>query len=364
MRQVDDNTKNEGDATMAYTSSIRVAVVGLGYWGLKLLRTLSGTSNCQVEVGCDIEPAALKRARELYPSLYLTEAWSDVLAASIDAVVIATPASTHFRLAHQALISRKHVFVEKPLSTTTRECDELIREAQESGRKLMVGHTYLYSPAVIWLRRYIQDGLFGDLFYLYSQRLNLGRVRHDVSALWNLAPHDISIVLYLLDALPTQVSARGASFLQKDRVDVAFLTLQFPSGVVAHSHVSWFDPLRVRRFVIVGQKGMAIYDDTKLVTPISIYTWTSDREQDEDGLTSASSSILARDFDLHFAKEVFYPEVATDEPLQTECDEFIECILADRESKTDGVNGLRVVRVLELADRSLRSDGVPLVIDW
>jgi predicted dehydrogenase len=274
---------------------------------------------------------------------------------AIDAVVIATPAATHYELTKAALEAGKHVLVEKPLALHAAEAEDLVLLAQNHNRVLMVGHTFLYNAAVHMLKEQITQGILGDVYYIYAQRLNLGRVRQDLNAMWNFAPHDISILLYLLDSAPYRVSARGLSYLQNDIDDVAFLVLDFPGNVSAHIHISWLDPQKVRRMTIVGSKKMAVYDDTSPDAKIQLYDKGIDKiptvHSERDFESFAEFQLLLRSGDVHI------PSLKFTEPLQRECAHFIECIVEGKQPMSDGQSGLYVVQVLEAAQRSLQNGG-------
>jgi predicted dehydrogenase len=341
---------------------IRIAQVGLGYWGPNLLRNLVSLPDCQVTLCCDLDPERLARFQAQYPLIRFTQDWSELLASDADGVVIATPAVSHFQMVSEALRAEKHVLVEKPLALTAAEARALVDLAQQADRKLMVGYTFLYNPAVRKLREYITSNTLGDVMYLYSRRLNLGRVRADVNALWNLAPHDVSIVLYLLDEVPVKVSAHGACYLQPDVEDVAFVTLEFASGVIANVHVSWLNPLKVRQMVLVGTDRMVVYDDTNKDTPLALYDSGIVR------MPEATQSGLGHFEDygqfqgMLRSGDVMLPKISPEEPLKIECRHFVECIANGSDPLTDGLNGLHVTRVLEAAQQSLKLGGTPVEI--
>ncbi len=237
-------------------------LVGVGYWGPNLARNLNNTENAHLAWICDSNEKAVARIASGYPKTQTTGSLDEMLAAAdLDAVVIATPARSHFELARQCLKAGKHALVEKPLAMSTAECDELIDIAGSQGLKLMVGHTFLYSPPVLRLKELVDAGEIGDVYYAYSTRANLGQIRKDVNAMWNLAPHDVSIFLYLFGAPPISVSAKGITRIQPGIEDVVFMYLDFPGGITAHVHVSWLDPGKVRKLTLVGSKKMVIYDD-------------------------------------------------------------------------------------------------------
>lgn len=337
---------------------VRVGQIGLGYWGPNLLRNLLSLPNVQVVAVADLDCTRLSQVRLNSANIETT---TDSIALldrrDLDAVVIATPAKTHFELAWRALQTGKHVLVEKPMAMSTAKGAKLVALAEEKGLVLMVGHTFLYNAAVRRLKEYLDEGELGDVFYLYSQRLNLGRVRQDVNALWNFAPHDISIILYLLEQMPVEVTARGFACLQPGIEDVVFMTLAFPGGVGAQVHISWLDPQKVRRMTVVGSRKMVVYDDVSTDAKIVIYDRGVDRiptsDSPRDFNTFAEFQLLPRRGD------VLIPALDFPEPLRLECQHFIECILEGNRPLTDGYHGLAVVKVLEAAQRSLEKGGAP-----
>jgi len=272
----------------------------------------------------------------------------DLLDSQIDAVAIATPPRTHHQIAKDALLHDKHALVEKPLAMSSSEAEELIDIAQQHDKVLMVGHTFEYNPAVWKIKDLISTGEIGEVYYVYSNRVNLGRVQSDINALWSIAPHDISILLYLLETLPVEVSARGASYLNQDVEDVVFVTLAFPHNIMAHIQASWLDPSKVRQMTIVGSKKMIVYDDVASEGKIRIY---------DKGVYRKGEDIYGEfQYKLH-SGDIHIPKIDMSEPLRNECAHFIECIREGKRPRTDGKSGLRVVRVLEAADHSLRSGG-------
>jgi predicted dehydrogenase len=279
----------------------------------------------------------------------------------IDAVVIATPVQSHFALARRALEAGKHVLVEKPLARTSAECAELIGHANRAGRVLMVGHVFLYNTAVQRMKAYIDQGELGEVRYVYSQRLNLGQVRHDVNALWNFAPHDLSILQYWLGGTPDRVLARGYSYVQPGIEDVVFMTLDFPGGVGANVHISWLDPFKIRRMTVVGTEKMIVYDDVSAEARITIYDKGVSRTRRAGaGEPSLGGFETFGEFQLLLrAGDILIPKVDFGEPLANECRHFIDCIKTGATPLTDGASGLAVVRVLEAAQASLDSAGFP-----
>jgi len=321
---------------------VNLAVLGIGYWGPNLLRNFSQLDGVTVAAVCDTDTSRLAYIHQKYPGPRLIEDYREVLADSnIQAVAVVLPAKLHYEIAKDALQAGKHVFVEKPLALSSEECLQLIHVAEENDKVLMVGHTFEYNAAVNVLKGEIKNGILGEVYYIDSQRLNLGKIRQDVNVMWNLAPHDVSMILYVLQQEPLAVSARGVSYLQEGIEDVVFMDLVFESGVHAHIHVSWMDPVKVRRMTVVGKKRMVVYDD-----------------MEEDKIALYDEGIDKTDMGFSYRRgSALFPEVNFLEPLNVECAHFVQCIADHQRPRTDGYDGLRVVRVLEAAQRSLRQNG-------
>lgn len=340
-------------------SSLRIGVIGLGYWGPNLVRVLSGLSNCTVTALCDLNPQRLQEFCDKFPTAFGTRDVSKVLTPdAVDAVVIATPTKSHFELASQALSQGIHTFVEKPLATSTAECETLIEMAEARNVTLFVGHIFLHSAPVAKLKEMVLNEDFGDIYYMSSSRLNLGPVRHDVSALWDLAPHDISIMLDLMGSAPISVNCSGLAHLNKEIHDVCTLNMQFNNNRMGIVHVSWLDPHKKREMTVVGRKKMAIYNDLEPLEKIKVYDngVQYEKRSPSSGETYADFQVSYRYGDMHC------PRINEFEPLKAELMNFIECIAEGRTPRTDGRNGLDVVRVIEAADVSLRENlgDVPL----
>jgi len=334
--------------------TVRLAQVGLGYWGPNLARNLATVDGGELAVLCDADMGRLQRMARQLPGPRLVTDYADVLADdTIDGVVLATPVDTHFQLAHAALEAGKHVLVEKPLATTSADCEALIALADARGLRLMVGHVFVYNPAVRRVKELIDAGELGEIQYIYSQRLNLGQVRQDVNAMWNFAPHDISILCDWLDAEPSDVTARGFSYVQPGIEDVVFMTMAFPGGVGANVHISWLDPLKVRRMTVVGSEKMVVYDDVSADAKITIY----DRGVTKRPMHASEGLGAYRTFGefqlLLRAGDVLIPKLEFTEPLKIECQDFVDCIRSGATPRSDGRQGLRVVRTLEAAQRSM-----------
>ncbi|NIA21579.1 MAG: Gfo/Idh/MocA family oxidoreductase [Anaerolineaceae bacterium] len=331
---------------------INVAVIGAGGWGKNLIRNFAGLSACRLKVICDLDADKLARNEGLYPGVETTRDMAAPMAGDgIDAVVIATPAPTHFALARQALEAGKHVYVEKPMTLAVAEAEELVRLAEARGRKLMVGHLLEYHPCVRKLKALIDDGRLGDLYYMYCQRLNLGVVRKEENAWWSLAPHDVSVVLYLFGAEAKVVTSMGQAYLRKGVEDVVFTQIKFGDGRMASIHVSWLDPHKIRKMTLVGTKKMATFDDMEPNEKIRVYDKSADVSSGSVGYADA---ISLRQGDIHI------PLVKGGEPLRDECRHFLDSIAGDTTPLSDGRDGLRVVKVLEAASRSLAAGGAPI----
>jgi len=289
------------------------------------------------------------------PGTAITTRFDDLLQdADLQACVIATTASTHYALAKAALRAGKDVFVEKPFVLEVNEAEELVRIAEQEGRILMVGHLLEYHPAVGRLKEMVSSGELGDIYYVYNQRVNLGTVRNDENALWSFAPHDISALLYLLDKEPTDVTARGQSYLRRGIEDVVFITLNFDGAALAHIHVSWLDPHKIRKITVVGSKKMVVFDDMETTEKLKVY--------DKSAEQNAEYSTFAEYVTLRFG-DITIPHLRIDEPVRLECQHFLECIRARRRPLSDGRDGLRVVKVLAAAQRSLEKNGMPIPIE-
>jgi predicted dehydrogenase len=335
-----------------------IAIVGLGYWGPNWARNLYQMQCANRLVCCDFSHQRLQHVKELYPAIETTSELDDVLTdPDIDAVIVATPVSTHFDIASRCLAAGKSTLVEKPLATSARSAQRLRTMAQEAGLTLMVGHTFEYSAPVLKIREIIKSGELGDIFYVSSVRANLGLFQRDVNVTWDLATHDISIILMLLEQMPVEVSCHGQSHYRNNVEDVAMLTLRFPNNLIAFVHVSWLDPNKIRRSTIVGSRKMLVYDDTALQEKIRVY---------DKGVTMNPYYDTYGDFQMSYRYgDVHIPRIEEPEPLKVECEHFVDCILSGRSPRTDGENGLRVVSILEACERSLRNGGtfVPMIAE-
>jgi predicted dehydrogenase len=326
--------------------TIRVGVVGLGYWGPNIARNLAAIPGCEVSWLCDASEEARVKLERSFPGARSTDVIGDLLDdPELDGVVLATPVPTHAELAVAVAEAGKHCFVEKPLATTAADAERAVAAAESAGRTLMVGHLLEYHPAVARLKELIDGDELGDLYYIYGNRLNLGKLRADENALWSLGAHDVSVALHLIGEEPEECLAHGASYVRDGVQDVVFCYLRFPSGIVAHLHLSWLDPHKERRLTVVGARRMATFDDMQIEGKLTIY----DKGFDED--TRSWGEYIARSGDT------FSPQVPNVEPLRIECEHFIDCIRTGEVPRSDGHSGLRVVRVLERLQQSLDGQG-------
>jgi UDP-2-acetamido-3-amino-2,3-dideoxy-glucuronate N-acetyltransferase len=326
---------------------MRIAVVGAGYWGVNLVRVFH-------QLGvlyriCDFSANRLQQLAEQYPDVKLETSYEAVLNdPQVDAVVIATPAETHYTLARQALLAGKDAYVEKPLALRCEEAEQLTLLAENQGRILMVGHLLEFHPAITRLSQLIENGELGRLEYVYSNRLNMGKVRREENALWSFAPHDISVILLLLKQMPIQVAATGGTYLQPNVADVTVSTMLFDRGVRAHLFVSWLHPYKEQKLVVVGEHRMAVFDDVRKTEKLQIY----DKKIDLVNGQYVTEKPAARTI-----------EFPPDEPLRLECEHFLDCIRTRKTAKTDGRDGWRVLKVLEASHRSLSMNGEPVQLE-
>jgi predicted dehydrogenase len=331
---------------------VRVGVIGYGYWGPNLIRNLLKVHECQVIAIADLNPTQLEAARHLYPSVGTTTSAQQVLEArEIDAVVIATPIATHYELAKEALRHDKHLLIEKPLTTTVAQAKELIEQAEKKRKTLMVDHTFIYAGAVRKLRELIDSGEIGELYYYDSVRVNLGLLQPDVNVLWDLAPHDFSIMAYLIDKEPVKVSAVGSSPVHWDgwkRESIAYITVEFTDGMLAHFHVNWLSPVKVRRTLIGGSRKMAIYDHLDPDNQIKIF---------DKGVAVQMNQERYQALVQYRTGDMRAPKVDQREALEAVCKDFVRCIQTGERPLTDGHAGLRVVQLLQAAQQSMENWG-------
>jgi predicted dehydrogenase len=317
---------------------VRVGQAGLGYWGPNLARNLGELA--ELRWLCDLSPDLLSEASARYPNARATTSFEEMLAdPELDAIVIATPVVTHYELTKQALLAGKHVFVEKPQAQSSAEAEELVALAEQGGLVLMPGYLLLYHPALAMLKRLVDDGELGDVLYLYGNRQNLGQIRRDENALWSIGSQDLSMILHLVGEEPVEAWARGESFLQPGIEDVVFCYLRFPSGVVAHMHVSWLDPHKIRKLTVVGRDKMAVFDDMDPERKVTVY--------DKGTVLRPATEWQVREGDIHI------PKLAGEEPLRRECAHFLSLVAGEGDPVAPARQGLAVVRALELLQESL-----------
>jgi UDP-2-acetamido-3-amino-2,3-dideoxy-glucuronate N-acetyltransferase len=333
--------KNEKEA------SVKIAVVGAGYWGANLIRVFNQLG--VLHRVCDFSAMRLEQMQQQYPLVKMDSCYEAVIDdPAVDAVVIATPAEAHFSTARQALLAGKDVYVEKPLTLRCDEAEKLTELAESRRRILMVGHLLEYHPAITRLKEMIEEGKLGKLEYIYSNRLNMGKVRREENALWSFAPHDISVILLLTSQMPIQVAATGGTYLQPNIADVTVSTMLFDRGVRAHVFVSWLHPYKEQKLVVVGEHKMAVFDDVRKTDKLQIFDKKIDLVNGQ--FVAEKPAALAVDF-------------PKDEPLMLECQHFLECVETRRTPKTDGHDGWRVLKVLEASQRSLSMNGEPVQLE-
>jgi predicted dehydrogenase len=332
---------------------VRVGVIGYGYWGPNLVRNLHEMSDAELVGVAEAQPDRLQRVRRLYPHIGHFASHQELLAADLDAVVIATPIHTHYELAREALIAGKHTLVEKPLATRVDEVRALLQLGERQRRVVMAGHTFLYNPAVHELRRIVQSGELGQVYYADAARLSLGLFQPRANVFWDLVPHDLSILMYVLERLPVAVSARARSCVQPGVHDVGYLEVLFEGGVAAQIHVSWLDPDKVRRVTLAGDRCMVVYDDLAPVEKIRIY---------DSGVETVPTDD-PKGVPLSYRRgQITIPHIAWREPLRLECEHFVECILSGRPPLSDALQAWIVVATLEAAERSLAEGGATMPV--
>jgi predicted dehydrogenase len=331
---------------------INVGVVGCGYWGPKHIRVCNELGEAKLTKVCDLDERKLQQVKIQYPYVETTQDYGDFLRNNMDAVVIATPVNTHYKMAKEALLNDRHVLIEKPMTSSSREALELIELAERRGLVLMAGHTYEYHPAVDFLREAINSGELGDIYSIDADRLNLGLFRPDVNVLWDLAPHDISIMLALMKDDPVMVSARGTHHIDTNVCDVAYIEILFANGTMGHIHVSWLHPRKIREITVVGSRKMAVYNDVSETEKIHIY---------DKGLAISKNGNGNNNFSAwppnYRYGDVIIPYISSSEPLKLECSHFINCIARGEKPRSDGWAGLKVTSILEAAEKSLANGG-------
>lgn len=336
------------------TGPIEIGQVGLGAWGKNLLRNFNMLNQCHVKMACDTDATQCAKASEMFPRVVITNKYEDIIKDDkIEAVVIATPPTMHYQMTVKAIEAGKDVFVEKPLVLDLDEGKKLVELADKNDRILMVGHIMEYHPASLLLKQYIEDGVLGEVYYLYSSRINLGKVRDIENSLWSFAPHDVSLIMFLLGKYPSRVAATGSSYLQKSVEDVCFMTMHFDDKTMAHVHVSWLDPHKERKLTIVGSKRMVVFDDTRASEKIWLYDKGVDTKLDYTTYDEYMSLRIG---------DITIPHVPSGEPLRFECKHFLDCVKDHKHPRSDGDDGLRVLSVLQAAQNSLDKGGAPIEV--
>lgn len=329
---------------------INVGVIGYGYWGPNLVRNLFELEDANMTICCDLRNERLAAAQRRFPTLQITTDYRDVTASpKVDAVVIATPISTHFALAKEALSNGKHVLVEKPLTSSSTEAEELVKLSQKKAKVLMVDHTFIYTGAVQRIKELITSGELGKVYYYDSVRVNLGLFQSDTNVVWDLATHDISIMDYLINEKPKGVSAVGVCHVGNDLENIAYITVRYADNLIGHIHVNWLAPVKIRRTLIAGSEKMVVYDDLEPSEKVKVYDQGVNIKSEPDGLYRALVDYRMGD--------MYAPKVDRTEALSRVCQHFIDCIQKGDKPITDGVAGLNVVRILEASQRSIKNRG-------
>ena len=333
--------------------TIRFGVIGYGYWGPNVVRNLHSLEGSRLISICDQSSGALKRAKQLYPHVGLTKDSAEILGSSeIDAVAIVTPVWTHYELAKRALENGKHVFIEKPITSTVEQAEDLIELAERKNLHIMVDHTFLFTGAVRKIRQLIDEGTLGDLYYYDSTRVNLGLFQHDINVVWDLAPHDLSIMDHVIRARPEAIVATGECHLN-GFVDVAFITVYFPQSIIAHINVNWLSPVKVRTTLIGGEKKMLVWNDLEADEKIKVY---------DKGVQMTSKQGVYDLLVSYRTGDMWSPKVEQAEALKVELGHFRDCILNGKRPSNDGIAGLRVVKMLEAADKSIKEKGKAILL--
>ena len=336
---------------------VNIGVIGCGYWGPNLVRNFNQIKECNVLWCSDLRDERLSHIKEIYPSIKTTKNYMDIIKdKNVDAVAIATPVSTHFEIAITALENGKHVLVEKPLTDNSKYAKELIKIAEKNKKVLMVDHTFEYASAINRIKEILEAGELGKIFTIDMIRVNLGLFQRDINVVWDLAPHDISILLFLLGKIPASVKAEGMDYILKNIEDDVYINLKFPDRITAHMHVSWLDPLKIRKTTIVGNKKMLVYDDTEQTEKIKIFDKGVTLEKNK--LPKDEYYATWEEFKLVYRRgNTEVPSLDNKEPLNVMCRHFAECINNNKKPLSDGISGLRVVQVIESIQKSLKSGG-------
>ena len=334
---------------------VTVGVIGCGYWGPNLLRNFAENEAARLRWMCDLDPGRLEVLGRRYPSAEPARDYKRLLAdPQLDAVVVATPVGTHHTLVKEALQAGKHVLVEKPLTASAREAEELCELAERSGLTLMVDHTFVYTGAVRKIKEIVESGELGELLYFDSTRINLGLFQHDINVVWDLAPHDLSIMDYIIGRRPEAVTATGSCHIERGIENIAYVMLNFPDDFIAHFHFNWLAPVKIRRTLIAGSRKMVVYDDIEPTEKVRVYDSgvTASRRPDEQDREAAYRTLVS-----YRTGDVWVPKLDSTEALHYVCEEFLEAVTKRRRPLTDGASGLRVVRLLEAAQASIKEGG-------
>lgn len=335
----------------------RVAVIGCGYWGPNLIRNFSVLSDCTMKTVCDASQKRLDHMKQLYPGIQTTTDYHALLNdPEIEAIAIATPVHTHHEMAMASLSAGKHTMIEKPMASSVAQCKELVELAEKNKLTLMVGHTFIYTSVVRRIKEIVDKGDLGDILYASSRRLNLGLFQKDINVTWDLAPHDISIILYLLNERPVSVHCQGKAHINPNIEDITSLTLDFSGGAFATIQSSWLDPNKIREMTVVGSKRMLVYDDLEPLEKIKIYDKRVETPPHYDTFAEFQYS-------YHYG-DTYSPYIKQIEPLRTECQHFLDCIKTGKRPDTSGWEGLEVVQILEAASQSLKNGGNRIEIDF
>ncbi|HMD84897.1 MAG TPA: Gfo/Idh/MocA family oxidoreductase [Terriglobia bacterium] len=327
---------------------IRIGVLGFGYWGPNIVRNFQRQHDCRVVAICDLDPHALQRAKLAYPSLKHTNDPSQLLdSPEVDAVAVITPVWTHFELAKKALANGKHLFIEKPFTSTSAQAEELIELAEKKHLRIMVDHTFLFTGAVTKIRELVDDDVLGRLYYYDSTRVNLGLFQHNINAIWDLAPHDLSIMDFLIKDRPQAISATGAKHLNAHE-DMAYITVYFPNDFIAHINVNWLSPVKIRTMMLGGEKQMLVWNDLEVDEKIKVY---------DRGVQVSSGRGVYELLVSYRSGDMWAPKLEQTEALKLGSAHFVDCILNDKAPISDGAAGLRVVRMLEATDQSVAQRG-------
>ena len=334
---------------------INFGLIGYGYWGPNYLRTIRDNEECSLEYCCDLKQENLKVPEQKFKIKTTTDYKQVLNDKTIDAVVVSTTASSHYKIVKDALLAGKDVLVEKPITLSSKEALELAEIAEKEKRILMVGHIFKFNSGINKVKEFIEKKEIGNVLYGYAARTGLGPVRQDVNALWDLASHDVSIFLHLLDEKPLSVSAEGACFLQKGIEDIVFINMQFEGGIITNIHASWIDPHKIRKLTVVGDKKMIVFDDTS-TEPLRIY---------DKGVTYCERGVDFAEFKTQLRDgDIMIPKFKASEPLKEEFNHFVKCVKEHSKPISDGIDGYRVVKVLELAQKSLKNNGEKIKIEF